>query len=201
MARYRTLKGPVSIELPAIKNSRFIADATAVTTETAAMGFVESIRTRRADARHHCFAWRLSEGDGGWRASDAGEPRGTAGMPILARIDGQDLRGLVVVVTRWFGGTKLGKGGLIRAYGAAAAAVLETAEIIEERDTVRVEITLDYPDQGAVDGVLRSMRLGAESTEYGERIRLGVDVPEEEEGVLWVQLRDATSGRVKGPPA
>jgi len=196
VAAYRTLASPVAIEIPPIKKSRFRAEAAPVATEAEAMAHVETIRARHPDARHHCFAWRMQEGDSGWRAHDAGEPGGTAGMPILARIDGQKLRGLVVVVTRWFGGTKLGRGGLIRAYGAAAAAALEAADVVEVRDTVEVRLRFTYSDQGAVDSVLRAMGLTPCAADYGEQVVLTVAVPIEDEAAMAQQLRDGTSGRV-----
>ena len=129
MPAYRTIAAALSTEIEPIKKSRFVADAAPVSSPEEALRFIESIQAQTPDAGHHCYGWRLQAGDAGWRVSDDGEPGGTAGMPILARIDGQDLCGVVVVVTRWFGGTKLGKGGLIRAYGAAAAAVLSLSLI------------------------------------------------------------------------
>jgi uncharacterized YigZ family protein len=193
---YRTIAAAVSTEIPAIKKSRFVADAAPVSSEAEALAFIAAIQKEHDDARHHCFAWRLQAGDAGWRVSDAGEPGGTAGMPILARIDGQDLRGLVVVVTRWFGGTKLGKGGLIRAYGGAAAAVLEAAVVVEVRETVAVQIRFAYGDQGAVDAVLRAMELVPTAADYGEAVVISVAVPTEEQAALAEQLRDGTAGRV-----
>ena len=196
MPSYRTIAHAVSTEIEPIKKSRFVAAAAPVSAVDEALGFIAAVQKKHADARHHCFGWRLQAGDAGWRVSDDGEPGGTAGMPILARIDGQDLRGLVVVVTRWFGGTKLGKGGLIRAYGAAAAAALEAAELIEVRDTVTVQIRFAYGDQGAVDGVLRAMELVPTAADYGEQVVLSVAVPTEDETTLAEQLRDGTAGRV-----
>ncbi len=116
-------------------------------------------------------------------------------MPILARIDGHDLCCLVVVVARWFGGTKLGKGGLIRAYGGAAAAALAAAEIIEVRQTIAVTISIDYPDHGVVEGIMRSMEITQVHAEYGSGITIQAHVPVEELDLLGGRLRDATSGR------
>jgi len=164
------------------------------------MAFVEAVRERRRDARHHCFAWRLKQGDQGWRASDAGEPGGTAGMPILARIDGAELRGVVVVVTRYFGGTKLGKGGLIRAYGGAAAAVLDAGEVIEVHETRTVRIEHSYADQGAVQGVLRAHQLKPLGTHFDEGVSFRLRVPVEDVEKVLDAVRDATAGRVRGAP-
>jgi uncharacterized YigZ family protein len=197
VAAYLTISGPLSTEIPNIKKSRFVADAAPVGSQAEAKAFVESVQAKYTDAGHHCFAWRLQAGDSGWRASDDGEPGGTAGMPILARIDGQNLRCVVVVVTRWFGGTKLGKGGLIRAYGGAAAAVLQAAELIEVRETVTLRYRFDYADQGAVQSVLRGMDLVPLSAEYGEQILLSVAVPVEYSDVFIANMADCSAGRAE----
>ena len=118
MPSYQTLEDVSVAEPPPSKGSRFIGHAAPIQSAEQAMAYVETIRERYPDASHHCFAWRTQTGDRGWRASDDGEPGGTAGRPILARIDGAELVGVVVVVVRYYGGTNLGKGGLIRAYRA-----------------------------------------------------------------------------------
>lgn len=196
MPAYRTIAAALSTEIEPIKKSRFVADAAPVSSPEEALRFIESIQAQTPDAGHHCYGWRLQAGDAGWRVSDDGEPGGTAGMPILARIDGQDLCGVVVVVTRWFGGTKLGKGGLIRAYGAAAAAVLSEAEVVVVRQTVSVQIRFDYSDQSAVEAVLRAMDLQPSQADYGAQVVLQVAVPTEETEALAQHLRDGTAGRV-----
>lgn len=196
MPAYRTIAAALSTEIEPIKKSRFVADAAPVSSPEEALRFIESIQAQTPDAGHHCYGWRLQAGDAGWRVSDDGEPGGTAGMPILARIDGQDLCGVVVVVTRWFGGTKLGKGGLIRAYGAAAAAVLSQAEVVVVRQTVSVQIRFDYSDQSAVEAVLRALDLQPSQADYGAQVVLQVAVPTEETEALAQQLRDGTAGRV-----
>ena len=116
-------------------------------------------------------------------------------MPILARIDGHDLCSVVVVVVRWFGGTKLGKGGLIRAYGGAAAAALSAAEIIEVRQTIAATISIEYPDHGVVEGIMRSMEITPVHADYGTGITIEALVPVEELDLFGTRLRDATSGR------
>ncbi len=162
-----------------------------------AMAFVETIRAKYSDARHHCFAWRLGTGDQGSRVNDAGEPGGTGGQPILNHIDGAGLRGVVIVVTRYFGGTKLGKGGLIRAYGGTAGEAIAQAKIIEVQETESLNITTTYTDQGSVEGVLRSFGLRAAEAEYGSGVRLRVAVPVEEVEAVRNMLAEATGGRVR----
>lgn len=197
MPSHLTLSAPVHIEVDPIKRSRFIADAAPVRGEAEALAFIDQVRERYPDAGHHCFAWRLQSGDLGFRSSDDGEPGGTGGPPILAHIDGANLRGVVIVVTRYFGGTKLGKGGLIRAYGGTAGAAIAQAEIIEVIETQPVLIDHEYSDQGLVEGVLRGMGLQSGDAAFGVRVTMTVAVPTEQIDTLWEQLKDATSGRIQ----
>jgi uncharacterized YigZ family protein len=196
MATHLTLAGPVHVEPEPIKKSRFIGDGAPAHSAEEAMAFVDEIRDRYSDAGHHCFAWRLKAGDQGFRTSDDGEPGGTGGPPILNHIDGAALVGVVFVVTRYFGGIKLGKGGLIRAYGGTAGEAIRSAEIIEVRETIPVHIHTSYPDQGTIEGVLRGFALSPSTAEYGAGVHLTVDVPIEEEDALRSMLTEATGGRV-----
>ena len=118
-------------------------------------------------------------------------------MPILARIDGAELQGLVVVVTRYFGGTKLGRGGLIRAYGGTAGLLLEQAEIISRPICEPLSLTLDYADQGRVQRVLRSHELTPSQEHFGQRVELQVQVPVDQRERVVTELRDGTAGRVQ----
>ena len=196
MPNFLTLSAPAHAEIDPIKKSRFVGDAAPVANEDAAKRFIDEIRGERPSATHHCWAWRLELGDRGWRVSDDGEPGGTAGMPILARIDSAGLCGLVVVVTRTFGGTKLGRGGLIRAYGAAAHAVLAAAEHLEVHQTEACIVDLAYPDQPLVESVLRAHALSPTSVEFTERVQMALAVPIELIEVVSDALRDRTAGRV-----
>ena len=142
MASYLTFATSIQVEPDPIKKSRFIGDGAPITSLGEATAFVEKVRARYPDAGHHCYAWRLNAGDDGFRVNDDGEPGGTGGQPILNHIDGANLRGVVIVVTRYFGGTKLGKGGLIRAYGGTAGDVIRNAEIKLSRLFLLVQRTL-----------------------------------------------------------
>ncbi len=156
-------------------------------------------RIQRADpdATHHCWAWRV--GPDNARCSDDGEPAGSAGKPILARLTGQDWVGVLVVVTRWYGGTKLGVGGLIRAYGRTAGDALKLAEPMPWVATEFLSFTCSYPDHGVVTGVLASHHAEALDTAYGSEVTLRVRVPAEEATSLRAALREATAGRVDPP--
>lgn len=180
-----------------IKRSRFFGDGAPVANASEAMAFVETIRAKYSDAGHHGFAWRLGVGDQGYRVNDDGEPGGTAGQPILNHIDGAALRGVVIVVTRYFGGTKLGKGGLIRAYGGTAGEAIAIANIIEVQHTEPLIITTSYADQGSVSGVLRGFGLSPTDAQYGAEVCLTVAVPLEDFDALKTMLIEGTGGRVR----
>ena len=180
-----------------IKRSRFFGDGAPVASAEEAMDFVETIRSSYPDAGHHCFAWRLGLGDQGFRVNDDGEPGGTAGKPILNHIDGAELRGVVIVVTRYFGGTKLGKGGLIRAYGGTGGELIAAATIIEVQQTTPLVITTTYADKGVIDGVLRSFGLNPTDAQFGTNVCITVPVPVEEIDALRTTILEATGGRAR----
>lgn len=134
-----------------IKKSRFLATCGHIDSEKAAKDFI----TKHSDpsANHNCWAWRVGQN---YRFNDDGEPGGTAGKPILQAIDGQSLDHVAVVVTRWFGGTLLGSGGLIRAYGGTAAFCLRQAEVAEIIETVDARIACDFTDWALLKARLAS---------------------------------------------
>lgn len=160
------------------------------------MAFIETIRSKYPDAGHHCFAWRLAQGDQGFRVNDDGEPGGTGGQPILNHIDGAELQGVVIVVTRYFGGTKLGKGGLIRAYGGTAGEAIKSAQITAVIETRVVTFSCDYSDQGTVESVLRTVHIESTTSTYGANVTVTASVAIEDIDQLKRSLTDATAGRV-----
>lgn len=175
-----------------IKKSRFTAVAGPIADETAAKDFIAAQSDRAAN--HNCWAWRLGQR---YRFSDDGEPSGTAGKPILAAIDGQGLDGVVVVVTRWFGGILLGSGGLIRAYGGTAALCLREAEKERLVETISGTVTCGFSDLALVQarlGALSSVQASVQAfTEGGAT--LSVLAPKSEASVIERLLTDLTSGR------
>lgn len=197
MPTHLTLSGDADLEIDKIKGSRFWAFARPVADEAEARAFVEELRGLHK-AGHHCHAWRLGLGeDPLTRSSDDGEPGGTAGRPILREIEARGLRDVCVVVLRWFGGTKLGTGGLVRAYGGAARALLEEAPTHEVVVTQRARLRFDYGDTALVEGVLRERGLSPAASDYGADVSLAVDVPPEELEALEQSLSDATGGRLR----
>lgn len=191
----RTVSGASTAEIEKIKGSRFIADIAPAGDESAATAYIEAVRSREPSATHHCFAYRL--GSGLERSSDDGEPRDTAGPPILRRLVGAALYDVVVVVTRYYGGTNLGRGGLVRAYGAAAAAVIDAAEVIVRPVTEVVSFEHSYEISGPVDSVVAEFGADVVSADYGESVTLGVAVPAERVEEFIDAMAEATAGIVE----
>lgn len=193
MPTYRTIERGLSLETEKVKGSRFIARVEKVTDEAEVDAVLAEVQEAYPDASHHCWAWRLCGGRS--RSSDDGEPRGSAGPPILARVESAELYDVVVVVTRYFGGTKLGVGGLIRAYGGAAAEALAGVEVVEVASTTDVVVTFGYDDTGAVQGAVAAAGAEVVDAEYGVEARLVVRVVEEVAEDLRRALVDRTGGR------
>lgn len=200
MGTYRTVASAAEVEIDKIKGSRFLGALWPVADAARAQERLAARRAEHRDATHNCWAWRLGLDPEARRSSDDGEPSGTAGRPILQEIDGRRLTDVLVVVTRYYGGTKLGTGGLLRAYSEAAAAVLGAARVIEVTLTRRLEIRFDYDLTGPVMAVLAAFRLAPGPARYDSQSTLVLEVPEEEEDALRRSLRDATTGRILLPP-
>lgn len=195
----RTATAPVWAEGDRVRGSRFRAHLAPTADPDAAARVVASVRATHDDASHHCWAWRLA--DGRHRSDDDGEPGGTAGPPILRHLAGADLTDVVCVVTRWFGGTLLGTGGLVRAYGDAAAGAIAAADVVVRRRTTTVVVDHPYDLTNAVAAVLADHAARVITATYGETVRLEVSVPAAAAGEFATAMRDATAGRVqpRGP--
>ena len=190
----RTLADAVEVELPKIKGSRFVARLGPARSEEEARAFVDQVRADHPDASHHCYAWRIDADT--HRADDDGEPNGTGGGPILARFEGHELEHVVGVVVRYYGGTKLGVGGLVRAYGGAAAEALALAEVLVVVPTADVELIFDYADVGLVEAFLAREGSDRPATEYGEAVRMVVTMPQEQAESFAARIVEACHGRV-----
>jgi uncharacterized YigZ family protein len=176
-----------------VKHSRFLAQAIPIASSDAAQPALAGLSD--ADASHNCWAWRVGDQ---YRSSDDGEPAGTAGRPILAAIDGQGYDRILVVVTRWFGGIKLGAGGLVRAYGGAAAECLRQAERQPLVRTVDLIVSCDFADIGSVHALataLSAQKLGETFDAAGARLRLRI--ADDRAADLKTRLRDTTRNRVR----
>ncbi len=174
-----------------VKKSRFLGITFPIESEEEAMAKVAEIRKKYYDARHNCYAFRLTDKE---KFSDDGEPSQTAGKPMRDVLAGAGLAGALVVVARYFGGTLLGTGGLVRAYTDAAKEAVAASEIVEIRPKRRVSCKVTYTDLGRIQYLFREAGLTPE-TEYGEDIVLSCDVPEEQVGKLSAAITDATAGK------
>jgi uncharacterized YigZ family protein len=198
MAVIRTLRERLVHETAKVKGSRFIAAVAPLTSEDEANAFIDERRTEHAAATHNAFAWILNDKQS--RSGDDGEVSGTAGRPILREIEGRGLVGVAVVVTRYYGGTRLGTGGLVRAYSGAAAAGLDAAGIVESRVVRTLRLRFPYDLTVAVRASLHAFDASEEAAEYGEDVRLEVAVAEEDADGLAAALKDATAGRIDAIP-
>jgi len=168
---YRTIDGDTRAEIK-VEGSRFRAEAMPVATRDEAEAEIENVRERDHAATHHCSAYRVGRSGDTFHYDDDGEPSGTAGAPILRQIDGRDLTHTLVVVTRYYGGTKLGTGGLARAYGDAAAKALDRAEIVERVVRAPIRLRYAYDDTRSAEQVLRqfdAIEVDAEYTDVTQK--------------------------------
>lgn len=177
------------------KKSRFIADVFPVTTEEEALSVLEKVKKQYWDARHHCWAYVIGREQVQERCSDDGEPSGTAGKPILEVIRGQELHNVLIVVTRYFGGTLLGTGGLVRAYTLASQEGLALSNIITRINGVKLRIETDYTGLGKIQYLLGQRGIPVFESEYTEKVQLMVLIPVEEEKKLTAEIIEATNGQ------
>ena len=176
-----------------IKKSVFIAHVKHVETEESAREFVQQVRKKYFDATHNCSAWILGDTGNLQKSNDDGEPGGTAGNPILETIKKTDLTNAAVVVTRYFGGIKLGAGGLIRAYSHTASLGLSAAKIIRMTPFKRISLTLEYNFLAQVENFLRKKNIPVDSADYTELVTLNVALLPEDVEKFLVELTDLTA--------
>ena len=175
------------------RHSRFLAQAAPAQSPEAALAFLAEVAD--AGATHNCWAYRIGTE---YRSSDDGEPAGTSGRPILAAIDGQRLDEVVVVVTRWYGGIKLGAGGLVRAYGGAAAECLRTAPRRMLVTLRELEVRAGFDDIGAVHAALAAAGADKRGEAFdADGVVMRVSVAEDAVDALRVALRDSTRDRAQ----
>lgn len=176
------------------KKSRFLGKAVHIESEEEAAAFIAGIRKQYYDARHNCYAWVLGEDSERKKSSDDGEPSGTAGQPILRVIEGSGCTNVLVIVTRYFGGTLLGTGGLVRAYTQAARAALEDAQKARMCLCRKLAVTVEY---GALDRLLYALRrdgIEPQETEYGAKVTLHLIIEEKQGDTVENMITALTSG-------
>ena len=191
---YKTVARPASAEYIE-KKSRFIATVAPVGDDESARDFVLSVRKKYPDARHNCYAYLTL--DGMTRYSDDGEPKGTAGLPILGVLQKQELSGAAVVVTRYFGGILLGAAGLLRAYTKAAADGVEAAGVITVKPYTRVDVTVSFSDAERVRYELSRMDLPDFQTEYLDAVTYKLLSPEEQTDAVVDRITKITAAKAK----
>lgn len=193
--KYITVKGYGTAEITE-KKSRFIANVMPVDCEEDAVKYIEEIKKQYWDARHSCYAYQIGEKNPLQRYSDDGEPGGTAGMPILDVLRGKDIKNTIVVVTRYFGGTLLGTGGLVRAYSSAAKEGLAAAGLIERIPHIRMKFTVDYTLSGKVQYEVLNEGHILEDTVYTDKVEFIVLCQAEKKDKLVENIVNITGNKV-----
>ena len=178
------------------RGSEFIGHVAPATTVEAAETFIESIREEYADATHNVPAYRVRADPLREYQNDDAEPSGSAGKPALNVLVQRDIENAVAVVTRYYGGTNLGVGGLARAYSRAVKEGVDDAGVVTERPHERFEITVEYDDSGTVRGILESEDVEFEAA-YSEAVTFALRVPEADAAALRDRIRSATSDRAE----
>ena len=158
------------------KGSKFIGYAIRAQSEEEVASFIDFLKKEHLKARHHCYAYILDRNESLFRANDDGEPSGTAGKPILGQIKSAQLKEVLVVVVRYFGGTKLGASGLITAYKAAAEDAIRNAEIIQVSLQNTYLLEIDYPEMGRILDVLKSMDITIKSKNFNEKAEIEISL-------------------------
>lgn len=196
LTSYKTVKGDGDHEI-VIQKSRFIASVTRAESEAEARDFIESIKKQHKQANHHCFAYLIGDHDQVQKANDDGEPSGTAGVPMLEVLKKQGLKDTAVVITRYFGGIKLGGGGLIRAYSSAVSEVLKSVGIVQRELADIVAVRFDYTLLGKIESEIRSSDFIQKDIEYLDQVVLHAYVPAGKMAAFESWINGLTSGQVK----
>lgn len=193
-SNYRTIYGYGEDEI-IINKSRFIGYAMPIETEEDALEFIDKIKAKHRDATHNVYAYVVGKDNNIQRFSDDGEPSGTAGIPVLEVIKKEDLRNVVVVVTRYFGGIKLGAGGLIRAYTKGAKIGLEAGAIIDKILHTKLKLRIDYTIYGTIENHLMTKGYIVDEIVYDDGVNIYVYIENSQVDYFKEIITDLTSGR------
>lgn len=191
---YITVKGYGESEI-IISKSRFLTYVERVETEEEAILFIDKIKKMHASATHNCSCYMIGEHDQIQKANDDGEPSGTAGVPMLEVLKKQGLKDTVVVVTRYFGGIKLGGGGLIRAYSKATTEGIAAAQVVERKLHYLMKIGIDYVWLGKVENEIRGSHYLLHDIQYAQNVEIYVHVLKEEEQTFIDWITELTNGQ------
>ncbi|MCT2537243.1 YigZ family protein [Aquibacillus koreensis] len=193
--KYFTVKPEGSDEI-IIQKSRFIGYVKRVETEEEAQQFIADIKKKHRDANHNCSAYMIGEHDQIQKANDDGEPSGTAGVPILEVLKKRNLKDTAVVVTRYFGGTKLGAGGLIRAYSSTTSQAINTTGVVKRQLMKEMIVKADYSLLGKLENALIQSSYILDNIDYAEFVRLSIFVEKDQEETFKTWMIDLTSDQV-----
>ncbi|MBS4174179.1 YigZ family protein [Bacillus sp. FJAT-49736] len=196
LKQYFTIKERGSHEI-VIQKSRFIAHINRATTEQEAQDFIQEIKKKHWDATHNCSAYMIGQHNEIQKANDDGEPSGTAGVPMLEVLKKKDLKDTVVVVTRYFGGIKLGAGGLIRAYGKSTSEGINQVGIVERKLMKIVHTKIDYTWLGKVENELRSSIYNIKEIHYLDNVEIETFVEEGQVHHFFEWMIELTNGQVE----
>lgn len=194
LKNYKTVKGFGEQEI-IISKSRFIAYVDRAETEEEAIQFIDKIKKMHPTATHNCSCYMVGENDQIQKANDDGEPSGTAGVPMLEVLKKQGLKDTVVVVTRYFGGIKLGGGGLIRAYGKATTEGISAAQVVERKLHHQLKISIDYTWLGKVENEIRSSHYILENISYADQVDIFVYILSDEQETFTSWMTEITNGQ------
>lgn len=193
-SRYLTVKESGQHEIE-IKKSRFICHLARVTDEEDAKEFIQTIKKEHWKATHNCSAFVIDDRSEIQRSNDDGEPAGTAGLPMLEVLKKRDLINTIAVVTRYFGGTELGKGGLIRAYGGVVAEALDEIGVVEGKLQQEVSVTIDYANHGKLENFLANSPYDLKDTEFTDVVKVICMVDEAKVASFNEEVTNVLSGQ------
>jgi uncharacterized YigZ family protein len=182
-----------------VKKSRFIASVFPISSEEEALQLIEQVKKEHSGARHNCFAYVAGKKDEIKRLSDDGEPAKTAGLPIMDLILLEKLHNILIVVTRYFGGTLLGTGGLVHAYQSAAKEGIQNAVIIEKEEAWKADILIDYTLTGKIKYNIAQMGIYLLEEEYTDKVKLSLLIPPNAFEEFERSLLEISAGTVKVP--
>lgn len=181
-----------------VKKSRFLVSATPTTTPAQARTYIQKIKAATPSANHHCSAFIIGspQTDEGFGYSDDGEPAGTAGKPMYQVINGNNIGDICIVVTRFFGGIKLGTGGLARAYADSVKTIIPLLDLEEVQPLCQIKIAYPYPLSAAVDSILHNSKASLIDSQYSDTVMLLISLPINETDALIAALQERCSGKV-----
>ena len=192
---FRTIKedGQVQEE---IKKSRFICHIKRVTTEDEARNFIQAVKKEHYKATHNCSAFILGERSEMKRSSDDGEPSGTAGVPMLGVLENHQLTNVCAVVTRYFGGIKLGAGGLIRAYAGSVALAIKEIGIVHIKEQLGLRLTLSYSQYQELPNFLKAKQLQEQDTAFTDQVQTTIFVDKDDKDSVIESLIELFNGKI-----